>query len=554
MRIGIVHTGSSPCRCAQALSLGLEALGHEFILVDSEDIDRKATELSRNCDLIVDHTDTYLGQGSLRPLVRKKLEEAGARIVGPDSEACFLADNKAAAKSSLAENGIPVPQGIVITGEDWQLPAWLAPPLIVKPAFEHMSRGLILVKTEAATYEAVADLLRRFRQPLLVEQFIPGRELAVSLLAGPDGIQVLPPLEWLPGNQDAILSESFKLTEPSEDRPDAVKARLSEALLAELTDYAVRAFRVLGLRDYARFDVRLLPSGAFYFMEANTTPSLETREALALSAQWTGMDYPALVDTLLTAARQRYTDTREPHGGELCIDLPFGTITLTIPSGVHRPPPASIDMAALLDVKPGEQVLELGCGCGFLSIAALKQGADHVTATDLDPQALECALINAGTNQVADRLSLLAGSWYEALTDSGKRRFHVIIATPPQTPGPYTFGPRYGGFDGTKHLFAIIDNAADHLERESGRIWLHVISLANPAATIARLKERFSDVRIVRETDRPFTAIEYNDLGAGLFGHLQKLRAVGRAEFSDIGEERYVFRNLILRASGVRKR
>lgn len=548
MRIGIVHTDSSPCRCAQALSLGLETLGHEFVLVDSEDIDRKASELSCSCDLVVDHTDTYHGQGSLRPLVRKKLEEAGARIVGPNSEACFLADNKAAAKSRLAENGIPVPPGIVITGEDWQLPAWLAPPLIIKPAFEHMSRGVVLAETETAVYAAVVGLIQRFRQPLLVEKYIVGRELAVSLLDGSEGLRVLPPLEWLPSCGDVILSESFKLTEPPEDRPDAIKALLSDALLAELTDYSIRAFRALGLRDYARFDVRLSPGGAFFFMEANTTPSLETQEALSLSAQWAGMDYPALVDALLAAAFRRYQVINE----HLCFHLPCGTIELLIPPGVHNPPAATADMAALLDINPGEQVLELGCGCGFLSIAALKLGAGHVTATDLDPHALGSALDNARANQVDDRLSLHAGSWYEALPDQERQRFHVIIATPPQTPGPHAFGPRYGGFDGTKHLSAIIAAAPDYLE-EDGRVWLHVISLANPAVTIRQLKDHFTDVRVVHEADRPFTPGEYDALLEGLFHHFLTLRASGHSEFTEIGQNHYAFRNLIIRAAGVRR-
>ena len=74
------------------------------------------------------------------------------------------------------------------------------------------------------------------------------------------------------------------------------------------------------LQDYARFDLRLSPEGNFYFLEANTTPSLETAEALALSARWAGLDYPDLIQTILTAVRRRYlgnlVNMRKGHGND----------------------------------------------------------------------------------------------------------------------------------------------------------------------------------------------------------------------------------------------
>ncbi|MCX5838629.1 MAG: 50S ribosomal protein L11 methyltransferase [Deltaproteobacteria bacterium] len=554
MRVGIVHTRSSPCRCAQSIARGLETLGHESVLVDSEEIELQAAEMSRRCDLIIDHTDTFHERGLLRPLVRQRLESRGARIVGSDSKACFLADDKAAAKARLAEAGIPVPPGIVVTGKDWEIPTWLGFPVILKPACEHMSRGLVLADSKAKAFEAAADLLHRYGQPVLVEQYIPGRELAVSLLERLDGIQVLPPLEWFPGDSESgILSEPFKLKDPPAERQDAGEAKLSAALKEELEALSIRAFHVLGLRDYARFDIRLSPGGTFFFMEANTTPSLEFHEAIALSAGWSGMDYPALVEAILSAARRRYSDDGTSKSSEgLRIDLPCGTIELVVPKGVHHPPTSTVDLAGILDVKPGESVLDLGCGSGFLAIAAAKLGAGHVTATDLNPQALDAASQNGRMNHVGERISIHAGSWYEALPVSKRGRFHLIVATPPQTPGPYPFGPRYGGFDGTRHLFSIIDAAPDHLERDGGRLWILAISLANPSALIRRLEERFSEISVVRETVRPFTPDEYEKIEKGLFGHFLSLRSSSRAEFTDAGEGRYSFRNLFIRASGVR--
>jgi D-alanine-D-alanine ligase len=187
------------------------------------------------------------------------------------------------------------------------LPSWLRPPLILKPACEHMSRGVTLAETRTAARAAIGALLEDYRQPVLVETFIPGRELAVSVLDTPAGPEVLPVLEWLPGSAEyPILTEAFKLQENGAVREDARRVVLSPTRQQELESLARQAFRTLGLRDYARFDVRLAPDGRFYFLEANTTPSLETGEALALSAHWAGLDYASLIERMLAAAQRRY--------------------------------------------------------------------------------------------------------------------------------------------------------------------------------------------------------------------------------------------------------
>jgi D-alanine-D-alanine ligase-like ATP-grasp enzyme len=307
MVIGVVHTAGSPCGCAEAVAGGLVALGCETLIVDSEEILLRAEELAARCDLVIDHTDTFLGWGVLRPFVRWELEKSGARVIGSSARACFLADDKIAAKRNLNAAGIPTPPGVAVTEATAELPLWLHPPLILKPACEHMSRGVTLAETREAARTAIGALWENYRQPVLVEVFIPGRELAVSVLDAPEGLEVLPILEWLPcGEEYRILTEAFKLQDNGAIRDDAQRIILSPARKQELESLTCKAFRALGLRDYARFDVRLSPEGRFYFLEANTTPSLETGEALALSARWAGVDYVHLVKRMLEVAQRRY--------------------------------------------------------------------------------------------------------------------------------------------------------------------------------------------------------------------------------------------------------
>ncbi|HOF05271.1 MAG TPA: class I SAM-dependent methyltransferase [Syntrophales bacterium] len=229
------------------------------------------------------------------------------------------------------------------------------------------------------------------------------------------------------------------------------------------------------------------------------------------------------------------------------IQLPAGTIELSIPRDVHEPAPSSLELARLLDVRPGDAVLDLGCGSGLLAITAAVSGARRVVATDVAAGALAATRENARRNGVAELVEIRAGSWFAAVVPG--ERFEVIVATPPQTPGPRPEGPRYGGWDGADHLVSIAAAAPAYLTPRQGRLWLLAISLANPARLRQELTDRFRDVRIVRETERVFTAVEFEARQAGLMDHLLTLRAAGRSFFTNDAAGRYRFRNLFFRAA-----
>mgnify|MGYP001154399133 CR=1 FL=1 len=239
---------------------------------------------------------------------------------------------------------------------------------------------------------------------------------------------------------------------------------------------------------------------------------------------------------------------------EHIFDLPFGSVALKLPKGVHIPPPSTVELARLLDVHPGDRVLELGCGCGLLSIVAARLGAKQVIATDLNPLALETTAENARTNGVSSIITLYQGSWYDALPDHDKGPFDIIAAIAPQTPGPSNFGPRYGGWDGTDNLRIIIEGAPSYLIFPSGRIWLHAISLVDFSQVMRHLQEQFRDVTLLKETERHFVPEEYEGLAPGLFEHLKFLRNAGKADFDVFTDGGFVFRNYFIRAAGARHR
>lgn len=546
MLIGIVHTVGSPCQCAESVSEGLLALGHETRLVDSASIETQAATLAEQCDFVIDHTDTFCGRGIYRPFVRLLLENCGARVVGSSAQACFVADNKAAVKKILLDAGIPVPPGIVVNSGSWTLPEWLHPPFVIKPSFEHMSRGVRLIHTEHDVYKEVATLFESLHQPILVESYIPGRELAVSLIGNNDSLQALPILEWHSGSK--ILTEDFKLLEATAAAHKIMRADLEPTPNKRLEDLAHYAFHVLNLRDYARFDIRLSKDGCPYFLEVNTTPSLEPMEALAASANLAGINYPDLAARILSAAQERYPFPSLPKKKVHNLSIGSPQEEIAILNDMHAPPQSTIELARVLDINPGDDVLELGCGSGLLSIVAAKMGARHIVATDINPRALEAAEENARRNNVADKIEFRAGSWYEALNFDPHPVFDVIIATPPQTPGQRPFGVKYGGNDGTEHLTKVIRRAPEFLKPEEGRFWVLAISLANLSQIWKMLKDRFRQVELINKTPRPFVASEYDSIYSGLFEYLRLLRDSGISEFIETDSGQGYFHNCFIRA------
>lgn len=146
-----------------------------------------------------------------------------------------------------------------------------------------------------------------------------------------------------------------------------------------------------------------------------------------------------------------------------------------------------------LSVEPGSQVAEPGCGTGVLSLCAALAGAALVTGTDVDPEALDAARLNAQRNRLANA-RFLCGSLLEPVAAG----LHLVIALLPHKPAPRAVNLRYyGGVDGTDLLLATIRQSAERLV-PGGRLLLYVNSIANPA----RVQDEFGrcfDVRVLGE-------------------------------------------------------
>ncbi|HET6204960.1 MAG TPA: ChbG/HpnK family deacetylase [Planctomycetota bacterium] len=209
-----------------------------------------------------------------------------------------------------------------------------------------------------------------------------------------------------------------------------------------------------------------------------------------------------------------------------------GVLEVEVPPGIHPLAPATVALAAqaFAEVRLGKRgVLDLGCGAGFLGLAAAAAGARRVVATDVDPLAVGAAARSAARNGL--RIETRVGDWFGPVRNEA---FDLVVANPPQTPALGPIQPdRWGGPDGLRHLLRVAEEAPRHLE-PGGVLLLLTSTLADLRALERRLRARFR-LRLASEIGRPFRPEEYEALQPGLFGYLRRLRDEGKASFDEDG-------------------
>nr|MCU0699446.1 D-alanine--D-alanine ligase [Myxococcaceae bacterium] len=193
-----------------------------------------------------------------------------------------------------------------------------------KPVAEGSSKGVVgksVCHSEAELREVVKELVERYDQPALVEEYIGGREFTVGLL-GERRPKVLPPMEIVfTDRTDKTPIYKFEDKLEANDRIKyEVPAKLEPSQLERVKSAARGAFMALGCRDVARIDFRMDEAGRIYFLECNPLPGLTPGWSdLVLIAQGEGMDYPTLMGEILSGAIRRYKEreTRRRDGREV---------------------------------------------------------------------------------------------------------------------------------------------------------------------------------------------------------------------------------------------
>ncbi len=226
-----------------------------------------------------------------------------------------VCQRKGLTKQILRGLQIPTPRYFLVRKEPIPpKPPRLPYPLIVKPAWEDASAGVdehAVVENRAGLEARVRKILREYRQPALVEEFIDGRELGVSVLGNVDP-KVLPVEEMdfsaLPSHYRGIISFESKwepLNKVFHMGRLICPAVLSEPVMQNVRDAALRTYQALGCRDYARIDMRLDRSDRLFVLEVNPNPDLTAGVAFMASAQAGGLSFEDTLALIVDEALKR---------------------------------------------------------------------------------------------------------------------------------------------------------------------------------------------------------------------------------------------------------
>jgi D-alanine-D-alanine ligase len=164
---------------------------------------------------------------------------------------------------------------------------------VVKPADEGSTFGLTIVNEESELNDAIS-LAAEFSDEILIEEFISGRELTVGIL----GNKPLPIVEIKPSHN--LYDYDCKYTEGMSEY--IVPAELSDSIERSLSEDALKIYKTIGCRHYARADFRLNDDGQHYLLEINTLPGMTSTSLLPKAAKAAGLEFSDLIDTIIKIA------------------------------------------------------------------------------------------------------------------------------------------------------------------------------------------------------------------------------------------------------------
>jgi len=292
----------------------IQRLGHEAILMGLyDDIPRFIQEIRETApDIIFNLTESFKNQRLLSPQMTGLLDLLEIPYTGNRPMALSLCQDKALCKKILSHHRIRVPKWVT---SQYQRPMRsfksIAYPAFVKPMSEEGSEGITrdsFVENAQDCKERVQFLHEKFKSDVLIEEYIDGRELYVSVL-GHKRPQVLPFREIvfkkMPEDGPRFATYKTKWDEAYRKRW-GIRNEMAKELPKSVVDKASRmvrkAFQVLGMQGYARFDLRINEKDEIFLIEANPNPSITDYDDFSASSVAAGISYDELIQKIIQLA------------------------------------------------------------------------------------------------------------------------------------------------------------------------------------------------------------------------------------------------------------
>jgi D-alanine-D-alanine ligase len=283
----------------------LERLGHDVVGVDAGlDLVARLRDESFDSAFVALH-----GRDGEDGTVQELLEILGIPYTGSGILACSRAVDKVLTKHLLLDAGIPTPDFFAFNqtafrelGAADALPAIeerLDFPIVVKPSSQGSALGIKFARTAA---DVPAALVAAFSYDgrVLLERHVQGRDLAVSILEGPDGPEALPVVEAVPREEDFY---DFEARYGIGRTTFVCPAELPDAVTARAQELALGTYELLGLYGFGRVDLMMDDENELFVLEANPIPGLTETSLLPQAAEAAGLGFDELVDRILSTVR-----------------------------------------------------------------------------------------------------------------------------------------------------------------------------------------------------------------------------------------------------------
>lgn len=312
MKVAVLYGGRSyeravSIRSGERVGEALRELGHDVLMLDA---DASTTKTLREEKPEVVFVALHGGEGE-NGSIQELLETLGLSYTGSHPLAARTANSKTRAKELFRQAGIPTPEWAGLSASALEsfgaadaldrAVKTLGLPLVAKPTSGGSALGVRFVADEKDLPRAVLSALSYDRH-MLLERYVAGRELAVSILGTGDAAQALPIVEIKPRHAEYYDFES-RYT-PGETEFACPPDELTQGQLTSIQGLALNAYRTLGLQGMGRVDIILDADGTPWVLEANVVPGMTETSLLPLAAAQNGIEFPQLVQTLIDDAME----------------------------------------------------------------------------------------------------------------------------------------------------------------------------------------------------------------------------------------------------------
>lgn len=304
MKVAVLKGGRSlergvSLRSGARVEDALERLGHEVAAIDvGADLVKRLIAVEPDVAFVAMH-----GVGGEDGTAQELLEILGIPFTGPGAAACARCMDKVLAKHSIREAGLATPDFFAFNETAFRelgaadalgaLERSLGFPLVVKPSRGGSSLGVRFAASAAEVPQALISAFS-YDERVLLERFVSGRELAVSVL----GDEALPVVEAIPAEgEDYDFEARYEIGRTSFVCP----AELGESERQAVTETALATYRRLGCSGFARVDLILDEDGP-WVLEANAIPGLTDTSLLPQAAEAAGMSFEQLVERIVDLA------------------------------------------------------------------------------------------------------------------------------------------------------------------------------------------------------------------------------------------------------------